>query len=472
MVGLSAAAEGVSAGEQLLRGSRGASSAAACARPSPAPSAAFAAVAVSAPWAADGIEAAGFTAQGLPTGAWPGGPAVAALLGASLLGGGVAAAEAAEADAAAEVEGEEPPGGPSWSEAVQQLRRLTFFTYERRLREHSTTEKIFDYFSSIKEGSSKFMTETDLMRSVVPVFPVGEEVRSGALDGERACSGVSPLTRLGSAFDIDGNGRIDFREYLVFLHLMSISLEDLEAALVAMDTNQNGLLNINEMQAAIGWQGSCGKSAPRTGMDTEHVARGAFMPALFGPDGSRRVPLAEVRAYMTRLHHDLAELEFEHYDPQGKGFISGDDFAHAAVSSMPLAELDASLARIQQLPRRLLRRRVSKREFQEFVRLHGHSQTFQEAARTKGCASLEAFRDVVRSDCGCELSDTQLEILFLMHQRDGQEGDVTEGVLTMLDSRTLKHLAQAALTSTVAPWQMLSGSAALTGHTPPAGSTT
>jgi len=45
-------------------------------------------------------------------------------------------------------------------------------------------------------------------------------------------------------------------------------------------------------------------------------------------------------------------------------------------------------------------------------------------------------------------------------------------MLTMLDSRTLKHLAQAALTSTVAPWQMLSGSAALTGHTPPAGSTT
>lgn len=133
------------------------------------------------------------TCQISPVYRWPGGPAVAALLGASLLGGGVAAAEAAEADAAAEVEGEEPPGGPSWSEAVQQLRRLTFFTYERRLREHSTTEKIFDYFSSIKEGSSKFMTETDLMRSVVPVFPVGEEVRSGALDGERACSGVSPL---------------------------------------------------------------------------------------------------------------------------------------------------------------------------------------------------------------------------------------------------------------------------------------
>jgi hypothetical protein len=48
-------------------------------------------------------------------------------------------------------------------------------------------------------------------------------------------------------------------------------------------------------------------------MDTSD-ARAAFMPALFGDDGTRRVPLKEVREYFTRLNKDLAELEFKHYD--------------------------------------------------------------------------------------------------------------------------------------------------------------
>lgn len=82
--------------------------------------------------------------------------------------------------AAAFVGGMAAAGGASaameeWHIVSDESRRATFFKYEKRLRECSEVDKVFDYFSTVKDGKHKYMTESDLMRSVVNVYPVREE---------------------------------------------------------------------------------------------------------------------------------------------------------------------------------------------------------------------------------------------------------------------------------------------------------
>ncbi|KAL1319020.1 calcium uptake protein, mitochondrial-like [Arachis ipaensis] len=67
-------------------------------------------------------------------------------------------------------------------------RRRVFFNYEKHIRLQSPPEKVFEYFASIKTANGEvYMTPVDLMRAVVPVFPLSESncVREGFLRGEQ-----------------------------------------------------------------------------------------------------------------------------------------------------------------------------------------------------------------------------------------------------------------------------------------------
>lgn len=66
--------------------------------------------------------------------------------------------------------------------------RRVFFKYEKRLREFSTHEKTFEYFSSQIQDGRKCMTASDVLRAVLAVYPpdAAEWNRSGSLAGECA----------------------------------------------------------------------------------------------------------------------------------------------------------------------------------------------------------------------------------------------------------------------------------------------
>lgn len=66
--------------------------------------------------------------------------------------------------------------------------RRVFFKYEKRLREFSTHEKMFEYFSTQTQDGRKCMTASDVLRSVLAVYPpdAAQWNRSGSLAGESA----------------------------------------------------------------------------------------------------------------------------------------------------------------------------------------------------------------------------------------------------------------------------------------------
>jgi hypothetical protein len=75
----------------------------------------------------------------------------------------------------------------AWAMLSLDQRRRQFFKYEKRVRELSPPEKVFEYFASGGDARGGFvMSAGDIMRSVVPVYPpLGSDiVRSGRLPGE------------------------------------------------------------------------------------------------------------------------------------------------------------------------------------------------------------------------------------------------------------------------------------------------
>jgi hypothetical protein len=66
------------------------------------------------------------------------------------------------------------------------MRQRIFFKYEKRIRDLSSLEKIYEYFATHEHNGTKVMTSQDVVRALVPTYPpVGSNVeRAGFLDGE------------------------------------------------------------------------------------------------------------------------------------------------------------------------------------------------------------------------------------------------------------------------------------------------
>jgi len=140
-------------------------------------------------------------------------------------------------------------------------------------------------------------------------------VRTGSLDGESSAPKYTQTTNLGGVIDSDGDDRISFPEYLFFLKLMSIGVEDLETLLRMADVDRSGCIDKDEMLAVVGWEkGAHQRGITRTGLNVDSPGSGSFIPQLFGSDGKQLPTLSKVKAFLIHLHEDLAELEFRHYD--------------------------------------------------------------------------------------------------------------------------------------------------------------
>jgi hypothetical protein len=113
-------------------------------------------------------------------------------------------------------------------------RRRHFFKYEKRIRELSSPEKVFEYFSTRGDLTQGFtMTPSDIMRSVVPIYPPhgSDIIRAGFLPGEPSPGVPQHASTFFETFDIDGSGGISFDEWLLFDVLLSIPEDEVDGEL-------------------------------------------------------------------------------------------------------------------------------------------------------------------------------------------------------------------------------------------------
>ncbi|KAF8069396.1 hypothetical protein HT031_001511 [Scenedesmus sp. PABB004] len=159
-----------------------------------------------------------------------------------------APAAGAAADAPA---GAAPP--PDGKLLPLSTRRRIFFKYEKRIRDRSSLEKIYEYFATHERHGVKVMSAADVVRALVHTYPpAGSSVeRAGFLDGERSQQVDAPGRRdahrarsqLLHFFDHNQDGTIDFNEFVLIVICLAVPERDVGAVFDFIDLDNNGVLD-------------------------------------------------------------------------------------------------------------------------------------------------------------------------------------------------------------------------------------
>ncbi|KAK1550726.1 hypothetical protein Q3G72_023739 [Acer saccharum] len=318
------------------------------------------------------------------------------------------------------------------------FRRKIFFNYEKRIRQRSTPEKVFEYFASeLSLEGELLMKPEDLMRAVVPVFPPSESnfVRDGYLIGERSPGELrcSPSTFF-MLFDINNDGLISFKEYIFFVTLLSIPESSFSVAFKMFDIDNNGKIDKEEFKKVMGLmrsnhrQGVQQRDGFRPGLKVHgSVEDGGLVEYFFGEDGKGRLEHDKFLKFMRGLHDELLKLEFAHYDYKLRGTISAEDFALSMVASADMSHINKLLDRVDQLKKELHleNMRISFEEFKDFAELRSKLQPFSLAlfsyGKINGLLTRKDFQRAASHVCGISLTDNVIEIIFHVFDtnRDG-----------------------------------------------------
>jgi len=368
-----------------------------------------------------------------------------------------AAAEAATAAALAAAASGKP--APSSSDGVVasgrkllplHLRRRIFFKYEKRIREMSSLEKVFDYYASIVAPEAaaptkaaaaaptlaaataammtgagataappssaasaspahnsnpaimtRHMTARDLVRAVVPTYPpaTSDIERAGRLPGEPGAHARSERElrnhagledSVFSRFDVDGDGLLSYAEFVLVVNLLAIPEDELRAVFEAVDVDGSGDLDAAEFSAVmrmIERRAGLGRASasflPRIGKHSPSAGGAAAEDAALlrfffgrekegggggkgggGKDGGGKLRLSQWSGFITELHADVRRLEFAHYDTNGDGECSAEDFAASLATAADVRAVDALLDRAEALPPALKKVRVTLADFE------------------------------------------------------------------------------------------------------------
>lgn len=340
---------------------------------------------------------------------------------------------AASASSALAEDTQPPPPDQSKGFHLMSLdqRRRMFFKYEKKIREFSPPEKVFEYFASLRHGKVFSMTAGDMLRSVVPVFPPegSEIIRAGSLPGEPSphlCKEeASPFIQ---KFDIDGDAALGFEEYQLFRTLLAIPLEDLEVAFRIIDRDGNGSVDRAEFQQLVdsiharsskpiaSMRESVKAAAERAAAEGDEAH--GLMLHFFGKDGKRKLSLAAFSQFVCDLREELLRLEFKYYDWQGKGVITGRDMAYSIISCARMKHTDQYLEKVLAMPADLASMQITFSDFKQFrdmwkqLRLLSVALEFQH--NMSGRVRRQDFIWTVQHVLAIQLDPKLVDILFYL----------------------------------------------------------
>ncbi|KAH9619039.1 hypothetical protein KSS87_009871 [Heliosperma pusillum] len=325
-------------------------------------------------------------------------------------------------------------------------RRKIFFKYEKRIRTRSPPEKVFEYFSSVRNSDGEIlMKPSDLMRAVVPVFPPSESeiVRDGYLPGERPPGELRcPPSEFFMLFDVNSDGLISFKEYIFFVTLLSIPESSFSVAFKMFDIDNNGEIDRDEFKQVMALmraqhrQGANHRDGLRTGLRSGikiggAVENGGVVEYFFGENGETQLHLDKFVQFLRHLHDEIVRLEFSHYDYKSKGSISAKDFALSMVASAEISHINKLLDRVDELDNnpQLSNLRISEHEFRKFAELRMKLEPFALALFTYGKV------------CGVSLSDSVVDLIYHVFDSNRDGSLSAEEFLRVLQKRS-KEIAQ------------------------------
>uniref|UniRef100_A0ACD5UCK8 Uncharacterized protein n=1 Tax=Avena sativa TaxID=4498 RepID=A0ACD5UCK8_AVESA len=311
----------------------------------------------------------------------------------------------------------------------ESYRRRVFFNYEKRIRLRSPPEKIFEYFSSVRNPDGEmFMLPADLMRAVVPVFPPSEShvVREGRLRGERSPGELHCApSKFFALFDTNTDGLISFAEYIFFVTLLSIPESSFSAAFKMFDVDFSGEIDKEEFKKVMALmrsfnrQGAAHRDGLRTGFKVgQSVENGGLVDYFFGNGGNEPLHFDKFTSFLKELHEEVIRLEFSHYDVKSMNSIPAKDFALSMVASADMNHISKLLDRADMLDNDpdLKHLRITFEEFKAFADLRRRLESLTMAifayGQVNGMLTKQDLKRAAQHVCGVELTDRVVDVVF------------------------------------------------------------
>jgi calcium uptake protein 1, mitochondrial len=316
-----------------------------------------------------------------------------------------------------------------------------FFKYEKRLREYSTPEKVFEYFATNGRPHVEglFMTASDMMRSVTSLYPSddSEIIRGGNLPGEPLPHVHHEPSEFFKLFDVDANGVIGFDEFLLFRTLLSMPLAYAEASFTCIDEDGNGSIDKDEFSRLLEALDDRSKrpmspSLRKSSTGSLGEARAGLLELFFGK-GQKTLSLKTFLKFLQDFRAELVRLEYCFYDFDKKGYISGRDFAYSVVGPARLKHMDGYLDKVQDMPEYLATSKITFKDFQVFrqawERLPALAVALDFWQSVHGNVYAGDFRKIVKRVLHCNLPQVQVDILFYLFgtQHSSSGGDDGHG---------------------------------------------
>lgn len=232
------------------------------------------------------------------------------------------------------------------------------FKYERRLRESSSSWKVFQYFSSFKDENSDqpLMTKFDVMRSLCAVHPDAKLKSEFTSDNDRnaishelkVSKSIAEVGALQAIMLADGNDGFSFSEWILIETLLSYTIDDLWILFSMADVDGNGLIERDELgNLLLGLiESTCFVSDQKS---LEATVRNVERTIL--SSGSENgIDLDSLKSFCQLLREDISRLHYRYYQG-GQGTINGAQLAFSAISStMDIRVIDTYLKRIESMP--------------------------------------------------------------------------------------------------------------------------
>ncbi|KAF0852615.1 mitochondrial EF-hand calcium-binding protein [Andalucia godoyi] len=323
--------------------------------------------------------------------------------------------------------------------------------YKLRVRALSPPDKVFAVFASMTmpDGKTQCMSISDFASALIPLTDLLETDSLPTPDALSKLVGPSVLTE----FDVDGDGRISFPEFLFFLSILAIPRSHMAAAFAALDRDGSGAIDAHEFSSLLNSARSVSNVTPARVVDSDSKTEKAsviglgdtrrraemgtgILHRLFGPEGKGSISRNTFDGLLSRVRRHVRSLEFsilsaseKATETQGKDLVSASGFALAIVSYAPPNVLRTVFApRLASLPLSLSSRRVSLGSFLSFHDAIDHlvqfAPTLSALQETRGSpVQPEDLVQVIKNatDATLELDHARLLCYIFAKSNDASE---------------------------------------------------
>ncbi|XP_055522578.1 calcium uptake protein 2, mitochondrial-like [Wyeomyia smithii] len=311
------------------------------------------------------------------------------------------------------------------------------------------SERRFLQFASVEYGRQIYMTPQDFLQSVLERYPV-PCLRRRILTQEeisRFQSALSLVQRNSASFfrNATDKGIISFMEYLFLISVLTRPEAGFRLTFSMFDVDGNQRINRKEFLIAQKLLGNTLRQRKVTedvrktlGKLEDSKTLTMLQVHFFGKDGNNSLVYEDFHRFMNNLQSEILQIEFGRYSLHGDA-ISNEDFARILLRYTHLQphQYETFLRRLHILDNH---RQVSYAEFEQFCQVLHNLEDFALAMRTfhslTGNITREELSRAVRifSGSGTEI-DHPIDIVFAMFDEEGDGRMSYDKFLLVINNR-------------------------------------